>query len=99
MGWMKKAIFVVYIPKIIVGPIAPMVEIPDDIMSEVVGHIAFSATAARQSAAIDEVEEVGIRLGSVGINGLIWTHVITPVHSSRCFGTRSRSMPMVCGIF
>ena len=49
-------------------------------MFEMIGIIGEGRAAAIQNTAIDAVEQVGIRLGTVGIDALIWAHVITPVH-------------------
>ena len=76
-----------------------MFEIPDHVMLEVVGIIGEGCAAAIQDTAIDAVEQVSIRLGAMGINALIGTHVITPVHGSGRATVRARSMPVAREVF
>ena len=98
-GLYKSVACVTRLPKVVVSQIAPMFEIPEHVMLEMIGIIGEGRAAAIQDTAIDAVEQAGIRLGTMGVNALIWTHVITPVHGSGRATVCARSMPVACEVF
>jgi len=98
-GLHKSVASVAWSPKIVVSQNASMFEIPEDIMLEVIGIIGEGRAATIQDTAVDAVEQACIRLSAMGVNALIWTHVITPVHGSGRATVRARSMPVACEVF